>query len=272
MADLTQRLLIDIAGLCVAARKQRLRAARRSKSWEADGRCTAIGHARALDSGGRGVRQRHRGARRGLRRHVRGRAGACRRGGRPGGARGRRAGEARRARRAGGHRGGRASSCAARAWWRRSASTRRASIRPRCWARMAAAAGVATALRLFRSASSSMRWASPARWRAGSSSTSPRARGPSGMHPGLGGAGGDPRRATSRAHGFIGPRTVLEGTHGFFHGFARTHAGRLGEAHRRLRRALDREPHRLQALRLRHDDASVHRLRARGWRRSVDAR
>ncbi|HUP98285.1 MAG TPA: MmgE/PrpD family protein [Usitatibacter sp.] len=51
MRDTAERLLIDIAGLCVAARKEDyVRAA--IDTWEADGRSTAIGHARALDSAG----------------------------------------------------------------------------------------------------------------------------------------------------------------------------------------------------------------------------
>src|SRR6478736_1214754 len=51
MADLTQKLLIDVAGLCVAARRaDYVQAA--LKGWESDGRCTAIGHARTLDAGG----------------------------------------------------------------------------------------------------------------------------------------------------------------------------------------------------------------------------
>src|SRR3954468_18060648 len=51
IADLTQKLLIDVAGLCVAARHaDYVQAA--LKGWESDGRCTAIGHARTLDAGG----------------------------------------------------------------------------------------------------------------------------------------------------------------------------------------------------------------------------
>src|SRR5262245_10602615 len=51
MADAAKKLLIDVAGLCVAARNaDYVQAALRS--WEADGRCTAIGHARSLDAGG----------------------------------------------------------------------------------------------------------------------------------------------------------------------------------------------------------------------------
>src|SRR4051812_13895692 len=46
-----EKLLIDIAGLCVAARKTDYVVAA-VKSWESNGRCTAIGHERALDSAG----------------------------------------------------------------------------------------------------------------------------------------------------------------------------------------------------------------------------
>ena len=46
-----EKLLIDIAGLCVAARgMDYTRAA--LQSWESGGKCTAIGHARALDAAG----------------------------------------------------------------------------------------------------------------------------------------------------------------------------------------------------------------------------
>ncbi|HUQ74880.1 MAG TPA: MmgE/PrpD family protein, partial [Burkholderiales bacterium] len=49
--DTAEKLLIDIAGLCVAARStDYVQAA--IKSWESGGACTAVGHARALDSGG----------------------------------------------------------------------------------------------------------------------------------------------------------------------------------------------------------------------------
>ena len=49
--DTCTRLLFDIAGLCVAARHESyVRAA--LESCEAAGACTAIGHARALDSAG----------------------------------------------------------------------------------------------------------------------------------------------------------------------------------------------------------------------------
>ena len=81
------------------------------------------------------------------------------------------------------------------------------------------------------------------------------------LHPGWAAQSGIRAADLARA-GFVGPRTVFEGTHGFFHGFARTTRRRLGEARRRLRQALGRRVDRLQALCLRHDDASVHRLRA----------
>jgi 2-methylcitrate dehydratase PrpD len=49
--EAAEKLLIDVAGLCVAARKtDYVRAA--LAAWESDGRCTAIGHARILDSAG----------------------------------------------------------------------------------------------------------------------------------------------------------------------------------------------------------------------------
>src|SRR5688500_1648762 len=49
--EILEKLLIDVAGLCVAARNtDYVRAA--LDGWEASGACTAIGHARALDSGG----------------------------------------------------------------------------------------------------------------------------------------------------------------------------------------------------------------------------
>ena len=49
--EIAEKLLVDVAGLCVAARNtDYVRAA--LAGWEASGKCTAIGHARALDSGG----------------------------------------------------------------------------------------------------------------------------------------------------------------------------------------------------------------------------
>ena len=49
--ETAEKLLIDVAGLCVAARNtDYVRAA--LSAWEANGGCTAIGHGRALDSAG----------------------------------------------------------------------------------------------------------------------------------------------------------------------------------------------------------------------------
>lgn len=51
MSRLVERLLVDVAGLCVAARNtDYVRAA--LAGWEANGACTAIGHARSLDAAG----------------------------------------------------------------------------------------------------------------------------------------------------------------------------------------------------------------------------
>ena len=49
--ETAERLLIDIGGLCIAARKTDYVAAA-LKGWEASGACTALGHARTLDSAG----------------------------------------------------------------------------------------------------------------------------------------------------------------------------------------------------------------------------
>jgi len=51
MAKVAEKLLIDVAGLCVAARNTDYVQAALA-AWEADGRCTAIGHARTLDAAG----------------------------------------------------------------------------------------------------------------------------------------------------------------------------------------------------------------------------
>ena len=51
MRELVEKLLVDVAGLCVAARNaDYVHAA--MEGWEAAGRCTAIGHARVLDAAG----------------------------------------------------------------------------------------------------------------------------------------------------------------------------------------------------------------------------
>ena len=51
MSEVVEKLLIDVAGLCVAARQSDYVQAA-LKGWEANGACTAIGHARALDAAG----------------------------------------------------------------------------------------------------------------------------------------------------------------------------------------------------------------------------
>jgi 2-methylcitrate dehydratase PrpD len=49
--EIVEKLLVDVAGLCVAARNtDYVRAS--LAGWEASGACTAVGHARALDSAG----------------------------------------------------------------------------------------------------------------------------------------------------------------------------------------------------------------------------
>jgi 2-methylcitrate dehydratase PrpD len=49
--EMTEKLLIDVAGLCVAARNTDYVAAALA-GWEASGGCTAIGHSRTLDAAG----------------------------------------------------------------------------------------------------------------------------------------------------------------------------------------------------------------------------
>ena len=80
-----EETLIDVVGLCLAARNEDYVAAALN-GWDDDGPCTAIGHKRTLERRRRRLRQRHRGARRGLRRHLRGRPGPRRRGAGAGGA------------------------------------------------------------------------------------------------------------------------------------------------------------------------------------------
>src|SRR5437762_5761854 len=49
--EVAEKLLIDLAGLCVAARNTDYVAAALA-GWEASGGCTAIGHSRTLDAAG----------------------------------------------------------------------------------------------------------------------------------------------------------------------------------------------------------------------------
>ena len=235
MREIVEKLLIDIAGLCVAARNTDYvqRRARRLGSCAA--RCTAHRPRARARRGRRGVRQRHRGARRGLRRHLRGRAGARRRGGRAGGARGRRAGAALRGRCCCAASRSASSSCAARAWSRPSSSTRRASIPPRCsarWrrrrasprrclprARFVNALGIAGSM-----ASGIIEYLAEGTWTKR-------------LHPGLGGAVGHPRRRP-RARGLRRAAHRVRRHARLLPRLRAHHAGRLGEARRRLRQAL----------------------------------
>ena len=96
---------------------------------------------------------------------------------------------------------------------------------------MGAAAGVARGARPRTRSRSSMRSASPAAWPPASSNISPKAPGPSGCIP-AGRRSRAIRAALLARGGFLGPRTVFEGVHGLFHGFAHT-------TQRRLRALLD---------------------------------
>ena len=81
------------------------------------------------------------------------------------------------------------------------------------------------------------------------------------MHAGWAAQSGLRAALLARA-GFSGPRTVFEGTHGLFHGFAHTTDGNYDALTRRFRHALGDRDARLQALSVRDHDASLHRLRA----------
>ena len=108
----------------------------------------------------------------------------------------------------------------------------------------------------------STRSASPARWRAASSSTWPKAAWTKRMHAGWAAQSGLRAALLARA-GFRGPRTVFEGTHGLFHGFAHTTEGDLRRADRGdFGDALGDRDAGVQALSVRDHDAALHRLRA----------
>src|SRR2546428_4887326 len=63
--EMAEKLLIDVAGLCVAARRtDYVRAS--LAGWEASGGCTAIGHSRTLDAAGPPLRRRPSAHRAGL--------------------------------------------------------------------------------------------------------------------------------------------------------------------------------------------------------------
>ena len=69
------------------------------------------------------------------------------------------------------------------------------------------------------------------------------------------------RRCSARA-GFVGPRTVLEGVHGLFHGFAHTTKGDYDALTGDFGERWVTRDARLQALSVRDHDASLYRLRA----------
>ena len=112
---------------------------------------------------------------------------------------------------------------------------------------------------------SSMRSASPAAWRAGIIEYLAEGAWTKRMHAGWAAQSGMRAALLARA-GFCGPRTVFEGVHGLFHGFAHTTRRRLRRAARRFRHALGDRDARLQALSVRDHGASLHRLRAAAGR------
>jgi 2-methylcitrate dehydratase PrpD len=220
-AELVEKLVIDVAGLCIAARNADfVRAA--LAGWEADGRCTALGHARALDAAGaafvNGTAAHgedfddtfeggpvHAGAvvvpavlavceRDKLQGEVAVRAIAL------------------------------GTELMCRASLVAPKLIHKAGFHPTAViGALAAAAGVASALSLSKEgfvnalgiagsmASGIIEYLAEGAWTKR-------------LHPGWAAQSGIRAADLARA-GFVGPRTVLEGTHGFYHGFARTAAG-----------------------------------------------
>ena len=158
------------------------------------------------------------------------------------------------------HRGRRRGDVPAEPGGAEGACTRRAFIRPRCSAPWRAAAGVGAALELD---------AAPDRRRARHRRldgrrhhrVSRRRHLDQALHAGWAAQSGLRAALLARA-GFLGPRTVFEGVHGLFHGFAHTTTGDydalIGDFGARW---VTRDA-RLQALSVRNHDASLHRLRA----------
>jgi len=219
--DTAEKLLVDIAGLCVAARRSDYVLAA-LESWESGGACTAIGHARALDSAGaafvNGTAAHgedfddtfeggpvHAGAvivpavlAVAERNHLNGSDALA----------------------------GIAVGCElmCRASLVAPKRIHKAGFHPTAvLGALGAAAGVATALRLSTShfvnslgivgsmASGIIEYLAEGAWTKR-------------MHPGWAAQAGI-RAVDLARHGFVGPRTVLEGTHGFFHAFARAAEG-----------------------------------------------
>ena len=81
------------------------------------------------------------------------------------------------------------------------------------------------------------------------------------MHAGWAAQSGMRAALLARA-GFYGPRTVFEGVHGLFHGFANTLDGNYDEVIGDFGNALGHRDARVQALSLRDHGASLYRLRA----------
>jgi len=216
--ETAEKLFIDVAGLCVAARKSDYVIAA-MKSWESGGACTAIGHERALDSAGaafvNGTAAHgedfddtfeggpvHAGAV-----IVPAVLAVCERDGLSGA-------DALAGIAVGAELVCRASLVAPK-------RIHKAGFHPTAvLGALGAAAGVATALRLPEEervnalgivgsmASGIIEYLADGSWTKR-------------MHPGWAAQAGI-RAVDLARHGFVGPRTVLEGTHGFYHAFAHT--------------------------------------------------
>ena len=91
------------------------------------------------------------------------------------------------------------------------------------------------------------------------------------MHAGWAAQSGMRAALFARA-GFSGPRTVFEGRHGFFHGFANTTTGNFDAVADDFGTRWLTADARLQALSVRDHDASLHRLRAAARRARHQAR
>ena len=74
------------------------------------------------------------------------------------------------------------------------------------------------------------------------------------------------RAALLARGGFVGPRTVFEGVHGLFHGFAHTTQGDYDAADGRFRHTLGDGHAGVQAVSVRDDGAALYRLRATAGR------
>src|SRR3989449_227375 len=219
--ELVEKLLIDVAGLCVAARRtDYVRAS--LAGWEASGGCTAIGHSRTLDAAGAAFvngTAAHGGDFDDSFEGGPGHAGAV--GGPPGLA------VAERGRLSG--RGallgiGVGVEVMCRASLVAPKLIHKAGFHPTAvLGAMGAAASVATALRLSKHhfvnalgiagsmAAGIIEYLAEGAWTKR-------------LHPGWAAQSGIRAADLARA-GFVGPRAVFEGTHGLFHGFARTTDG-----------------------------------------------